>query len=214
MRNTVLPHFVRGDGVGLIDPHGDLAEDLLDHLPPARADHLVYFNPADLGFPVGLNLLADVPKDDRYRAWVIRQVEDPFIRAFWAEEFASYDARFVREARVRFPSPAPTSAVPHRVKGPFPQSPMAAIGGETSCPWILRRFRTSGIGQRESLAAFGPQRCSCLGGGNAMASAAEGPDHGCPTGRYRAPSHEASPGFSPGCSTHTSWAEGPRFASA
>jgi hypothetical protein len=36
--------------------------------------------------------------DAGYRAWVIRQIKDPFIRSFWADEFASYDARFVREA--------------------------------------------------------------------------------------------------------------------
>jgi len=36
--------------------------------------------------------------DAQYREWVIRQVKDPFVRSFWAEEFASYDARFVREA--------------------------------------------------------------------------------------------------------------------
>ena len=36
--------------------------------------------------------------DDHYRGKVIRQVKDPFIRAFWAEEFASYDERFKREA--------------------------------------------------------------------------------------------------------------------
>jgi hypothetical protein len=36
--------------------------------------------------------------DDRYRAWVVRQVKDPFIRAFWEEEYASYEPRFMREA--------------------------------------------------------------------------------------------------------------------
>ena len=36
--------------------------------------------------------------DDAYRAWVIRQLKDPFIRAFWQDEYASYDARFQREA--------------------------------------------------------------------------------------------------------------------
>jgi len=36
--------------------------------------------------------------DANYREWVIHQVKDPFIRAFWAEEFASYDPRFLREA--------------------------------------------------------------------------------------------------------------------
>ena len=50
----------------MIDPHGDLAEELLHHIPPARADHLVYFNPGDLEYPIGLNLLANVQPDERH----------------------------------------------------------------------------------------------------------------------------------------------------
>jgi hypothetical protein len=141
LRNMIMQHIALGHGVGLIDPHGDLAEELLLCIPPARADALCYFNPGDLDFPIGLNLLADVPvdsrhlvasgivsafkgiwreswgprleyilhnavsalldcanatllgvnrmlPDDNYRAQVIQQVKDPFIRAFWAEEYA------------------------------------------------------------------------------------------------------------------------------
>ncbi len=66
LRNLILQHLAAGHGVGLIDPHGDLAEELLDHLPPHRADDLVYLNPGDLEFPVGLNLLANVPRDERH----------------------------------------------------------------------------------------------------------------------------------------------------
>jgi len=36
--------------------------------------------------------------DERYRAKVVRQIKDPFIRSFWAEEYAGYDIRFQREA--------------------------------------------------------------------------------------------------------------------
>ena len=151
LRNLILQHISLGHGVGVIDPHGDLAEEILHHIPPWRADHLVYFNPGDLEFPIGLNMLANVPPDERhlvasgivgafkgiwrdswgprleyilynavsalldcrnatllgvnrlltddaYRARVIRQIKDPFIRAFWAEEYESYDPRFQREA--------------------------------------------------------------------------------------------------------------------
>lgn len=66
LRNMILQHMELGHGVGLIDPHGDLAEDLLQHLPRWRTDHLVYFNPSDLEFPVALNLLANVPSDERH----------------------------------------------------------------------------------------------------------------------------------------------------
>jgi hypothetical protein len=66
LRNMLVQHIALGHGVGLIDPHGDLAAELLDQIPSSRADHLVYFNPGDLDFPVGLNLLANVAPDDRH----------------------------------------------------------------------------------------------------------------------------------------------------
>jgi len=66
LRNMIIQHIAMGHGVGVIDPHGDLAEELLSHIPRWRTDHLVYFNPSDLEFPVALNLLANVPKDERH----------------------------------------------------------------------------------------------------------------------------------------------------
>lgn len=65
LRNLILQDIEAGRGVGVIDPHGDLAHDLLDHIPPWRADDLVYFNPADLEHPVGFNLLEHVPENRR-----------------------------------------------------------------------------------------------------------------------------------------------------
>jgi hypothetical protein len=35
--------------------------------------------------------------DSRYRAWVVKQVEDPMVRSFWRDEFENYDRRFVQE---------------------------------------------------------------------------------------------------------------------
>jgi hypothetical protein len=66
LRNLIVQHIAAGHGVGLIDPHGDLAEELLDCIPPCRADDLVYFNPGDVEFPVGFNPLVNVPPDDRH----------------------------------------------------------------------------------------------------------------------------------------------------
>src|ERR1035437_2388845 len=65
LRNLILQDIAAGRGVGVIDPHGDLANDLLDHIPPWRADDLVYFHPADTDHPVGLNLLESVPEERR-----------------------------------------------------------------------------------------------------------------------------------------------------
>ncbi|MFN3650389.1 MAG: type IV secretory system conjugative DNA transfer family protein [Armatimonadota bacterium] len=62
-KSTLLATLLRQDlaggrGVGLIDPHGDLAERVLSLIPPSRAGELLYFNAADSDYPVGFNLLA------------------------------------------------------------------------------------------------------------------------------------------------------------
>jgi len=40
--------------------------EVLNHIPPRRTDHVVYFDPSDQDFPIGLNLLADVLPDRRH----------------------------------------------------------------------------------------------------------------------------------------------------
>ena len=50
-----------GKGVAIIDPHGDMAETLLRYVPPERIKDVIYFNPDDLEYPIGLNLLELTP---------------------------------------------------------------------------------------------------------------------------------------------------------
>jgi hypothetical protein len=67
LRNMIVQDILAGRGVGVLDPHGDLAEDLLNEIPPWRADDLVYFDPADYDYPIGLNLLrSSVPPERRH----------------------------------------------------------------------------------------------------------------------------------------------------
>lgn len=57
--------FKNGEGVAVIDPHGQLIEDLLPHIPRERADDVIYFNPADTERPMGLNLLEAETEEER-----------------------------------------------------------------------------------------------------------------------------------------------------
>jgi len=66
LRNLILQDIVAGHGVGVVDPHGDLVSDVLDHIPRNRIEDVAYFNPADLEFPIGLNLLGQTPPDNRH----------------------------------------------------------------------------------------------------------------------------------------------------
>lgn len=66
LKSCLVQDIIAGRGVGLIDPDGRLADDLLRYIPPSRMDDVVYFNPADLDFPIGFNPLRQVPRDRRH----------------------------------------------------------------------------------------------------------------------------------------------------
>jgi hypothetical protein len=61
LQYQIVQDMQNGKGVAIVDPHGDMAETLLRHVPAKRVKDVVYFNPDDLEFPVGLNLLELTP---------------------------------------------------------------------------------------------------------------------------------------------------------
>ena len=63
--NLIAQDLAAGQGLALLDPHGDLAEAALMHIPRARTNDLVYINPADTERPIGFNPLSGVPHDLR-----------------------------------------------------------------------------------------------------------------------------------------------------
>jgi DNA helicase HerA-like ATPase len=63
IENMAISDIKNGYGVALIDPHGDMAEEILDYVPKKRIKDVIYFNPADLENPIAFNPLEKVPKD-------------------------------------------------------------------------------------------------------------------------------------------------------
>ena len=59
--NLIDQDLAAGEGLALLDPHGDLAIAALDHVPRRRTNDLVYIDPADRDRPIGFNPLARVP---------------------------------------------------------------------------------------------------------------------------------------------------------
>lgn len=64
--NMVVADIHAGGGVGLVDPHGDLAEAVLDRIPASRIDDVIYINAADLDYPVAFNPLRKVAPTQRH----------------------------------------------------------------------------------------------------------------------------------------------------
>ncbi len=69
-KTRLLEQLIRYDiaaneGVGVIDPHGDLAKTLLDFIPKSRLQDVVYVDPADAEFPIAFNPFARVDATQR-----------------------------------------------------------------------------------------------------------------------------------------------------
>lgn len=63
LANLARQDVLNGKGLCIIDPHGDLVDDVLAAIPKERAEDVIIFNPADMERPMGLNL---VEYDSRY----------------------------------------------------------------------------------------------------------------------------------------------------
>ncbi len=63
IQNMAASDIERCHGLALIDPHGDLSEAVLNLVPRDRVKDVIYFNPADLAYPIAFNPLDKVEPD-------------------------------------------------------------------------------------------------------------------------------------------------------
>lgn len=180
--NAVLQAIHAGEGLLLIDPHGDLCQQVLSGIPTWRSDHVLYLNAADVDHAVGIDLLyarsererarvvagvvesfrglwgqnwgprlayiltnalaalseaqnvslLSLPRmlvEEPYRDWVVKQVKDPVVRAFWTREYESWDNRFRAEA---------ISPVLNKVNALLTNPTARALFGQTRARWDAR----------------------------------------------------------------------------
>ena len=57
LANMAISDIRKGEGVAVIDPHGDLVETILNFVPKNRINDVIYFNPADRERPITINPL-------------------------------------------------------------------------------------------------------------------------------------------------------------
>lgn len=81
--NIALADIEAGDGLCLLDPHGDLTEDLLGRIPPHRCDDVILFDPADIEYPMGLNLFECRIDDPRQVDRVASELVGTLHKLFW-----------------------------------------------------------------------------------------------------------------------------------
>lgn len=92
LSNLALEALERGHGLCVVDPHGDLYQELLGQLPPERAGDLICIDPTDLERPVGLNLLEARTPEERHA--VVQEFSEILFRLI-VDEYGSEAASFM-----------------------------------------------------------------------------------------------------------------------
>ncbi len=63
LENMIFDDIAKGRGVGVIDPHGDLADKILDFIPKERTNDVILFSPSDVKHPVAFNLFENISRE-------------------------------------------------------------------------------------------------------------------------------------------------------
>lgn len=66
LMNMALADITQGRGVCIIDPHGDLIEEILHHIPKERSENVVYVNASDTAHPIAFNPLSGATKETQH----------------------------------------------------------------------------------------------------------------------------------------------------
>src|ERR1700722_3059009 len=95
-RNIIAGDIAAGHGVTVIDPHGQLVEDILDnHIPRHRTNDVIYFNPKNRERAFALNLLDC--RHEEQRGLVVSNVISIF-KKLWADSFGPRMEDILRNA--------------------------------------------------------------------------------------------------------------------
>lgn len=66
LENMIIQDIQAGRGVCVVDPHGEAVEEILDFIPKSRINDVIYFNPADIDYPIAFNVMEKVKPEYRH----------------------------------------------------------------------------------------------------------------------------------------------------
>jgi len=66
LENMVIQDIMKGESVGIVDPHGDFAEKILNFIPENRIKDVIYFAPHDIDWPIAFNVMEKVDPTQRH----------------------------------------------------------------------------------------------------------------------------------------------------
>jgi len=82
LKNMINQDIQNGEGVCFIDPHGSDIQDILANIPPERYEDIIYFDPANLENPMGLNMMEYDANYPEQKTFVVNEMLSIFNKLF------------------------------------------------------------------------------------------------------------------------------------
>ena len=163
-KSTMLLSMVKQDidnnkGVCVIDPHGDLAEKILPLIPEERIKDVIYFNPDDIKYPIGLNLLelsnkGDEDEKEREKEFITESIISLFHKLY-PEKYSGPRMEYILRNTIHtaFILPNPTLFTIYKLlmNTPFRKSVTAMLHDENLKDYWKYEFSKAGDYQKVSM---------------------------------------------------------------
>lgn len=98
MLSMITQDMNKNKGLCVIDPHGELVDDVLQRVPKHRIDDVIVFDPGDISRPLGLNMLEyniDKPEE---KTFIVNEIQSIFNRLFDKETMGPMFEQYMRNA--------------------------------------------------------------------------------------------------------------------
>ncbi|MBI2507245.1 MAG: DUF853 family protein, partial [Candidatus Niyogibacteria bacterium] len=82
LQNMAKQDIEAGEGISIIDPHGDMAETILGYIPENRLNDVVYFDPSNTSHPMGLNFLEYDPAYPEQKTFIVNELLEIFRKLY------------------------------------------------------------------------------------------------------------------------------------
>lgn len=82
LENLITQDIENGEGVGVLDPHGDLIEKVLGKIPRSRIDDVIVFDPGRLDRVIGLNFLDYDPRFPEQKTFIVNELINIFDKLY------------------------------------------------------------------------------------------------------------------------------------
>jgi len=98
LKTLIIQDIKNGEGVCMIDPHGNDIQDVLANIPPERYDDVIYFDPGNVDNPMGLNMLEYDKDSPQQKTFVVNELFSIFKKLYDSESMGPMFEQYFRNA--------------------------------------------------------------------------------------------------------------------